>query len=77
MTPDTLAFVPTEELKAEILQRSDVAILITCTRPVGTVDAISWVWKGDYLKVLGLLEEVKPRVLEAERREQHDAGGIV
>jgi hypothetical protein len=61
-----LAVVPFDDLQAELLRRGD-HILVATLPPVGTVEGTMWAYRGDHLRVIGLLEELKQNVLERYR----------
>lgn len=68
MDPNELDLVPVDELKAALLRRH--AHVIVAALDERAEDEVSWAWKGDRHKVVGLLEELKARVFayrEAER----------
>lgn len=68
MNPDELDLIPIDELKNALLRRHEHAIIAGLDE--GPDDQVSWGWRGDRHKVVGLLEELKARVFahrEAER----------
>lgn len=61
MHADELDLVPVDDLKAALLRRFDHAIVAGFTPAEGSVEQISWGWKGDGYRLIGLMEELKQR----------------
>ncbi len=69
MDADTLDLVPVDELKAALLRRFD-SVIVAAFTPAEGVEEVTWGWRGDPYRVVGLMEEVKMRMFsqrEAER----------
>jgi hypothetical protein len=71
MDPNELDLVPVAELKAALLRRFD-HVIVAAFVPAedGAVEDVSWGWRGDAYRVIGLMEELKIRMFtprEAER----------
>lgn len=69
MTHDELDLVPVDELKAALLRRFEHVIVAGFT-PAAGAEEVTWGWRGDPYRVIGLMEELKHRLFtlhEAER----------
>lgn len=67
MTRDEwLDLCPLDDLKAALLRRGDHVVVATLP-PEGGIEENAWAWRGDHLRVVGLLEELKQAVLKAHQ----------
>jgi len=67
MTQDDLDLVPLDDLLAAFLRRHDYVVVVVADERAGAVNEEVWAYKGDFLKLVGLLESVKQRVLAARQ----------
>lgn len=63
MDQDALDLVPADDLKAALLRRFDHVVVAGFTPAEGAAaEEVSWGWRGDPYRVIGLLEEIKHRL---------------
>jgi hypothetical protein len=71
MDANELDLVPVDELKAALLRRFDHAVVAAFDPSTG-VEEVTWGWRGDPYRVIGLMEDLKQRLFakhEAEREQ--------
>jgi hypothetical protein len=61
MQPDELDLVPVGELKAALLRRFDHVVVAGFDTTEGK-DDVTWGYRGDPYRVIGLMEEIKHRL---------------
>jgi hypothetical protein len=66
MNPDELDLVPVDDLKAAFLRRFD-HVIVAGFSPAEGVEEVSWGWRGDPYRVIGLMEEIKHRLFAQQQ----------
>lgn len=61
MESDELDLIPVDDLKAALLRRFDHVVVAGFDTAEGK-DEVTWGWRGDPYRVIGLMEEIKHRL---------------